>query len=177
MISSKHNISIKDYRDIHYWLKKNFGKAERCYNKDCEKKSTVYQWAKIKDKKYVKDRNSFTQLCRSCHSKEDITQETKDKISKAHKGRKLSEAHKEKIRQFNIGRKHPNYQKTRETKDKLAKRYTFNGKTLNLREWSEITGLQKNTLWTRINSYNWTIADAMTIPYCKHLKKYHAKNN
>ena len=44
-----------EYQHIHYWLKKNFGKANKCENKLCVAKNIKrYEWAKKKGKKYVK---------------------------------------------------------------------------------------------------------------------------
>jgi len=69
------------YDAIHYWLKSKFGVATRCENSKCEKRSTNFNWAKRKDKEYDFKRGNFFQLCRSCHSLHDITEETRRLLS------------------------------------------------------------------------------------------------
>lgn len=56
---------------IHQWLIKNFGKANRCENKDCTHKSRSYDWANINNHQYRRHRHDFMMLCRSCHLKLD----------------------------------------------------------------------------------------------------------
>lgn len=69
---------IPPYRTLHYWLEFNFGKADRCENKDCIYprnsrrgilmiKPGGYDWAKLRDKEYERKRENFTRLCKSCH--------------------------------------------------------------------------------------------------------------
>ena len=70
------------YNAVHYWLAFNYGKACKCESKNCLKKSTNYQWAKLKDKEYNFDRNNFIQMCRSCHAKYDWTEEAKEMLRK-----------------------------------------------------------------------------------------------
>jgi len=55
------------YKGIHIWLIKTFGKATKCDNPNCPKKSKVFQWAKLRNKEYERKRENFFQLCRSCH--------------------------------------------------------------------------------------------------------------
>jgi NUMOD3 motif len=59
------------YVGIHLWLRKTYGKASCCKNKSCEKLSFVYDWAKIREKKYERKRENFIELCRKCHQKYD----------------------------------------------------------------------------------------------------------
>lgn len=59
------------YFGVHQWLRKVYGKADRCENKNCLKKSGTFQWALLKGHKYVRDRKSYMMLCRSCHSRYD----------------------------------------------------------------------------------------------------------
>ena len=82
-------IDKKLYNHIHHWLNKKFGKADKCENKKCNKKSKVYQWALKKKCKYKKKRGNFKQLCRSCHAKYDLTEEGRKKMSLVHKGKPL----------------------------------------------------------------------------------------
>lgn len=69
------------YCGIHTWLRKNFGKANRCENPKCHyprmgakkwlEKPYGYEWALKKGKEYKRKRNHFIQLCTSCHRKQD----------------------------------------------------------------------------------------------------------
>lgn len=59
------------YRMIHQWLQEKFGKATKCENKKCSRKSQNFQWALIKGKKYSRKRDIFFQLCASCHKNHD----------------------------------------------------------------------------------------------------------
>ena len=56
------------YFGLHYWIRKTFGKADRCENKNCSYKSNAFQWALIKGKEYERKRENFMMLCRPCHS-------------------------------------------------------------------------------------------------------------
>lgn len=69
------------YSGVHIWLKKTFGKAIRCENKNCSypkmgtkkflDKPYRYEWALVKRKKYERKRECFIQLYISCHRKYD----------------------------------------------------------------------------------------------------------
>ncbi len=61
--------SQKDYREIHYWLARKFGKASHC--EFCGTEKGRIEWAKLKHKKYERKRNNFWQLCRTCHIRYD----------------------------------------------------------------------------------------------------------
>src|SRR3990167_1971568 len=54
------------YSAIHKWLKLKLGKANKCENKKCLKKSKTFDRALIKGKKYKRNEKNFWQLCRSC---------------------------------------------------------------------------------------------------------------
>ena len=51
---------------IHHWVKKTYGKANKCINKFCPKTSKNYHWANISDE-YIRDIRDSAQLCASCH--------------------------------------------------------------------------------------------------------------
>lgn len=72
---------------IHMWLRRTFGKAIKCENFECKKKSKNFQWSLKKQKKYIKQRNNFWMLCRSCHAKYDIKPDTIEKFRKKMVGR------------------------------------------------------------------------------------------
>lgn len=111
------------YYAIHKWLSKNYGKAFFCENNLCDKKSKRYHWALIKGKEYKHIRTNFIQLCASCHKAMDYTdaerqkhrkrllgkrlsQSSKDKISKANKGRIFSKEHRKNLSKAKLGTKY-----------------------------------------------------------------------
>ena len=61
---------------IHDWIKTARGKASRCENPDCLKKSNTYDWSLLRGKRY-EDRNldDYWQLCRKCHKAYDFMEE------------------------------------------------------------------------------------------------------
>lgn len=64
--------SYKVYiNSLHQRLRKINGKAQRCENEDCLKKSKGYEYALIYGRKYSADRKDYLALCRSCHRKYD----------------------------------------------------------------------------------------------------------
>ncbi len=70
-LSNEHHWHWKggiEYFGIHKWLGKTFGKANKCENPDCLKKSKIFHWAKLKDKFYSRNRENFWMLCQKCHS-------------------------------------------------------------------------------------------------------------
>lgn len=79
---------------IHTWLRVNFGRPNKCEQKNCEGKSSRFEWAKLRDKEYERKRENFWMLCVSCHKKYDYSDERKRKLSnslkKAWKKRKLN---------------------------------------------------------------------------------------
>ena len=97
---------ITEYQAIHHWLKINYGRASKCESKECVGKSQNYQWAKKTGKVYARRRSHFLQLCRSCHSKYDFTEEMRRKISKALTGRTHSEARNRAFSLSRTGVKH-----------------------------------------------------------------------
>lgn len=78
--NARESVSSQYYAAVHYWLKKFYGVATRCENKRCIGKSTNFQWAKKTDKPYDFKRSNFKRLCRSCHSKQDITPQMRQRM-------------------------------------------------------------------------------------------------
>lgn len=78
------------------------------------------------------------------------TEEARQKISSAQKGRPLSPEHVAALR-----------------RKKNIERYELDGQSLTLREWSERTGISLSSLQSRI-SYGWPVARALTAPVQKH---------
>ncbi len=85
------------YHAVHKWLYKHHGKANKCDNLFCEKKSKVFHWAKKKECLYEHKIENFIKLCCKCHRKYDDTKERSLKGSETKKGKKLSSAHKKNI--------------------------------------------------------------------------------
>lgn len=61
--------------------------------------------------------------------------------------------------------------KKRSSKSEMVKRgvkpkkYTFEGKSLTLKEWSKVTGISQSSLKSRMNDYNWSIEKTLTTPF------------
>lgn len=87
-IVEKYGISMKFYQQVHYWLKKNFGKASKCESKACKSPLGRYEWALIHGKQYACIRENFWQLCKSCHIRLDMTEDGKQRMSQFRTGRK-----------------------------------------------------------------------------------------
>lgn len=56
-----------NYSTLHTWLRLHFGRADRCENLQCTKKSKKFNYAKIKGYEYEYKRENFVMLCASCH--------------------------------------------------------------------------------------------------------------
>lgn len=56
---------------IHQWLRKKHGKANKCINPSCPKKSKNFDYCLITGKEHKKDRKHYRTMCRSCHYKYD----------------------------------------------------------------------------------------------------------
>ncbi len=63
----------KGYHAVHFWLRKHYGKADKCENPECQHTSTRYDWALIHGMEYDYNRNNFVKLCRVCHQLYDRT--------------------------------------------------------------------------------------------------------
>lgn len=85
---------VRDYQNIHYWLRSKYGLAARCEHCGIKNKKRYY-WALVKGCKYEKNRTNFIELCASCHKKYDITPESIEKQRLKMIGRKASEETKE----------------------------------------------------------------------------------
>lgn len=59
------------YAAFHSWLTRNYGKADRCENRDCPGISQNFEWALLKGKLHDHKRNNYKRMCRSCHRKYD----------------------------------------------------------------------------------------------------------
>jgi hypothetical protein len=88
--SRRSELPPKEYERIHYWIRKNYGKATSCESKDCKGISKKFEWAKVTGVAYERNRGNFIMLCGSCHRKYDMTEELREKLSKANLGKKMS---------------------------------------------------------------------------------------
>lgn len=60
----------KEYARIHWWLRKNYGRPQKCESLTCIGVSKNYDWALAKGKNHSKERENYKRLCRVCHAKE-----------------------------------------------------------------------------------------------------------
>lgn len=74
----EYNDSQKEIFAIHTWLRYYYQKANFCENISCDKKSETYDWAKLRDKPYEKNINSFVMLCKKCHYAYDKNETSMD---------------------------------------------------------------------------------------------------
>lgn len=58
------------YQGVHVWIRKKYGKANKCEDKSCSNKSNYFDWHNINGK-YKRNINDWKMLCRSCHRKLD----------------------------------------------------------------------------------------------------------
>lgn len=84
---AKNSISSHEYENIHMWLRRKYGLANKCEGKNCKKESKRIEWALINGKEYGRDRDNFMMLCVKCHRLYDGIP---DKMRKISTGRKHS---------------------------------------------------------------------------------------
>lgn len=68
------------YHAFHMWLRKYYGKADKCENNECTKKSKRFEYALIKNKRHAHNRKNYIMLCSSCHKKYDMTSKRKKQL-------------------------------------------------------------------------------------------------
>lgn len=71
----------RSYAAIHWYIRKTYGNAYYCEASDCLKISQRYEWSNI-SKLYSLDRSDWKQLCKSCHSKMDMTEKGYNNLNK-----------------------------------------------------------------------------------------------
>ena len=49
--------------------------------------------------------------------------------------------------------------------------FAFDGKNMTLPQWARATGIERATLWIRLNKYGWPIGKALTTPVRGHMRK------
>lgn len=57
--------------NVHQWLKKNYGKSNRCELCGDGSRAARYEWALIDGKSHEKARDNYMMLCTLCHRKYD----------------------------------------------------------------------------------------------------------
>jgi hypothetical protein len=60
-------IEQQEYWNIHTWLRRHYGSANRCENKCGETRLDHFEYALIHGKKYERNRENFIMLCKKCH--------------------------------------------------------------------------------------------------------------
>jgi len=76
------NVTIREYRNIHGWIQRHYGKAFSCEHCNTSV-GTNFEWALKKGCLYECNIDNYIQLCKSCHVKYDRTTETNKKISES----------------------------------------------------------------------------------------------
>ena len=61
-----------NYRQIHKWLRRNYGSASCCQNINCNRSSKYFDWAKLPNCNYEHNIENYIQLCRKCHRLMDV---------------------------------------------------------------------------------------------------------
>lgn len=65
-------VKSSDYRQLHKWIRRNYGSANHCQNIDCKHESKYFDWAKLPECSYEHGIENFIQLCRKCHKLMDV---------------------------------------------------------------------------------------------------------
>ncbi len=59
------------YHALHDWVRRHFGKADKCENGKCKSKKIIrFEWANVSGE-YKRDRNDWIRLCSACHGAYD----------------------------------------------------------------------------------------------------------
>lgn len=83
---AKFGITKSQYTNIHIWLQTHFGKANKCEATTCLGKCKYFDWSLKEGHAYTKNRDSFINLCRSCHIKQGLTEEVLKDIAAKKRG-------------------------------------------------------------------------------------------
>jgi len=66
-----HKDDVVKHQGIHAWLKRNFGKANKCENEKCDKTNSNFEWSELRNSDGKRKRENYWMLCRRCHRKYD----------------------------------------------------------------------------------------------------------
>lgn len=69
-----------NYRKVHKYLAKNYGKASKCEMVNCPKLRDKYHYALKKGFEYEFKIENFIQLCVTCHKRYDMNDQTRENI-------------------------------------------------------------------------------------------------
>lgn len=128
-----------DYDAIHWWLRNKHGRASKCENDSCKGESKNYEWSKLKGKRYLRIRENYWQLCKSCHRDYDITQKTREIMRKKSTGKIKSEATRRKISDGHRGQ-------LRIKMRKVVYQYSLDGEFI--KKWESLTSAAKVGLYS-----------------------------
>lgn len=157
-------VSREFYSSVHYWLKKKYGVASRCTNKKCLKISNNFSWAKKRNCEYDYKRSNFIELCRSCHSRYDLTEETRKKLHLANVGKVMSEEDKRRRSEKTKGIERPEIVKDKIRKTQLKKSGStifYKGKKHYLIELANMHNIKDVTLRYRIRKMGLSVEEAL----------------
>ena len=88
-IKLKELFGISSYHALHTNIRKRYGNATHCSNKDCSYPNPKrFEWALKKGREYSLNIEDYIPLCPSCHRKYDFTVEAKKILSEKGKQRK-----------------------------------------------------------------------------------------
>jgi len=83
-MSDKEILEGNKYFNIHQWIKRHYGKADKCENPKCKSiNSKRFEWALLNGKQHDRNINNYIQLCSSCHKIYDMTDSKRANMSKA----------------------------------------------------------------------------------------------
>lgn len=85
---ANYSVTYSEYKSVHFWLRKKYGKATFCEAENCAGKSKVFQWAKLPEVSYEKKRENFIRLCSKCHANMDNSPASSERKSLAHRTKK-----------------------------------------------------------------------------------------
>lgn len=72
------------YKQIHSYINKKWGKANKCEIINCRETSNFFEWANLSGK-YKRDRKDWVMACHSCNQRMDYIRRNGDKCRKGHK--------------------------------------------------------------------------------------------
>ena len=75
-------ISGVTYNTVHWWIRRNFGSANKCENPKCLGESNIFEWALLKGKIHERNIKNYWQLCRKCHFSYDLKDNQKNAFDK-----------------------------------------------------------------------------------------------
>jgi len=68
---------MENYKDVHVWLNKTYGKANVCENIGCPDVGYGFEYALKKGSVHLKKRENYLQLCVKCHRNYDFVKPEK----------------------------------------------------------------------------------------------------